>query len=109
MSWSTWCRENTFQLQNLAHRAEFLVDTARVLLIQDAPGLLDFSARYPGEDQIGLCRDWVRLARDYAGLVITPYLWECRLDPRTLWYYGWDCASGVIWDMSCLTLLTRTY
>jgi hypothetical protein len=33
-------------------------------------------------------------------LLITPYIWSCRLDFN--WYYTWDCASGCFWDVSCL-------
>lgn len=39
--------------------------------------------------------DWKRVAEVYCGLEITPYLWEKRLE--SMWYYGWDCESGVIW------------
>ena len=39
--------------------------------------------------------DWKKAARKYGGLIITPYQWDMRFE--LLWYYGWDCASGVIW------------
>lgn len=39
--------------------------------------------------------NWKKVGERYCGLEITPYLWEKRLD--SLWYYGWDCESGVIW------------
>ena len=25
-----------------------------------------------------------------------------RLDMETRWYYGWDCASGCVWDASAV-------
>lgn len=25
-----------------------------------------------------------------------------RLDNRCTWYYGWDCASGCIWDKDAI-------
>lgn len=42
--------------------------------------------------------DWQRLFKLYDGFEIAPYIWERRLE--YMWYYGWDCASGVIWDIS---------
>ncbi len=40
--------------------------------------------------------EWWRVAQKYPGIMITPYCWQRRLD--LFWYYGWDCASGCIWD-----------
>ena len=48
------------------------------------------------------CINWRAVAGDYAGLIITPYQWSRRLEPYS-WYYGWDCASGCIWDPSAIT------
>lgn len=39
---------------------------------------------------------WAEVAATYDGIEIAPYQWGRRLDGH-LWYYGWDCASGVIW------------
>jgi hypothetical protein len=36
---------------------------------------------------------------------------ELQLDEFTSWYYGWDCASGCIWDVDAIervTLATAT-
>jgi hypothetical protein len=29
-------------------------------------------------------------------------VWECRLDPAAAWYYGWDCASGCVWNLEVI-------
>lgn len=42
-----------------------------------------------------------KVAEKYGGIEITPYLWEKRLN--SMWYYGWDCASGCVWDRSAVT------
>jgi hypothetical protein len=39
--------------------------------------------------------DWERVAARFDGLEIAPYQYRRRLD--FIWYYPWDCASGVIW------------
>jgi hypothetical protein len=46
--------------------------------------------------------DCERLYQEYQGLFITPYIPVCRLSMACNWYYTWDCASGVIWDLSCI-------
>ena len=42
--------------------------------------------------------DWPRVAREYAGIEICPYLSSKRHDDLSFWYYGWDVASGCVWD-----------
>jgi hypothetical protein len=42
--------------------------------------------------------DWPAVAEQYAGVEINPYLYQKRLESH--WYYGWDCASGVLWDIN---------
>lgn len=36
------------------------------------------------------------VAEGWYGLEINPYLWSRRLS--RMWYYGWDCASGCVWN-----------
>ncbi|RYE19920.1 MAG: hypothetical protein EOP45_11870 [Sphingobacteriaceae bacterium] len=47
--------------------------------------------------------DWTSLATDYDGILISPYQYCMRL--RYLWFGGWDCASGCIWNLSCIDSL----
>lgn len=51
---------------------------------------------------------WGRVATEFAGVIITPYQWPLRLKAGFSWYYGWDCASGVIWDGSVVADLIPT-
>lgn len=44
--------------------------------------------------------DWASVCRAYQGIVISPYFWSRRMGP--MWYYSWDCASGVIWDADAI-------
>jgi len=44
--------------------------------------------------------DWPKVAEHYAGIEICPYLVEKRMDDDSFWYYGWDVASGCVWDPS---------
>lgn len=36
-----------------------------------------------------------KVAENFGGIEISPYQWDKRLE--SMWYYGWDCASGCIW------------
>jgi len=44
--------------------------------------------------------NWPAVAEKYDGIIIAPYIWQRRLsdNPDHFWYYGWDCASGCIWN-----------
>ena len=53
---------------------------------------------YPREDI-----DWAAVARCYQGIIIPTYHFEFRFDTHVSdWYYGWDCASGCIWDAGAI-------
>ena len=49
--------------------------------------------------------DWAEVAKDYQGVLITPYLEERR---TRYWYNTWDCASGCIWDTTCMASIETT-
>jgi hypothetical protein len=98
--WKRWCKDERFCVEKYAH--EHLVDLgdANVLFIDNARDLLQFSEDYKDQGSGSFFIDfyyvdWSLVAKDYGGIEIAPYLWECRLNVG--WYYGWDCASGAIW------------
>lgn len=41
---------------------------------------------------------WRILAKQFDGILISPYQYQCRCDKRCWWYNTWDCASGCIWN-----------
>ncbi len=51
--------------------------------------------------------DWPRVANDYAGIEICPYLDSKRMDDDSFWYYGWDVASGCVWSPAGIKELTK--
>lgn len=70
-------------------------------------GDLEPRACHP-EQKPGLHIQWEQVRQDYKGILIIPYLASmshraCK--PETHWY-RFDCASGCIWDTSCLRQLT---
>lgn len=39
--------------------------------------------------------NWIKVSKDFGGIEICPYLEKRR---HAHWYYGWDVASGCIWN-----------
>lgn len=104
--WAEWCRANDFGLGTYRH-AVHLAPAAKVLHISNSWELLDFRDKYQGIKRWGANQQWTDIyirwedvAKDYQGIIIAPYQWSCRMDEN--WYYGWDCASGCIWDASAV-------
>jgi hypothetical protein len=94
--WRRWCGAE--QPDWLEGRLLYAVDLGKtnVLKITTVEELDAFHAEYAGGGRLYDC-DWRRLAKKYDAIEIAPYRYERRLDPNTMWYYPWDCASGVIW------------
>lgn len=97
--WASWCKSESFGIGRLIHRITLAPD-ANILLCSDKLDLYVFTERYV--EECGRYRyrgiNWRRVAAEYDGIIIAPYQWECRLNDYTEWYYGWDCASGCVWE-----------
>lgn len=115
--WAEWCEGERFG----DYKYRYLVELARpddLLWVRSLDALKAFSNEHcePAAWTEGMApsrRDyyreprWGRLATKYAGVIITPYQWELRLADGFMWYYGWDCASGVIWDGSVVASVSE--
>jgi hypothetical protein len=82
-----------------------------ILFIPDAHHFEKFydmySTNHPAGVDYDRMIDWPRVAQDYAGIEICPYLWSKRNDENSFWYYGWDVASGCVWNSSGIKKLDR--
>lgn len=105
--WLSWCRSEYFVVEKLTHPTLVALNQdANILHLVGEPDLRSFHERYwcypPwGRDDKFFRGDsirWEEVAEKYDGIVIAPYVWSMRLDPVVKWYYGWDCASGCIWN-----------
>lgn len=113
--WPSWCLRN-FRIETLAFQTEIvLVDNPKIARITTDKELLAFDSEFTarkrrfstanaldhltGYGQV----NWDRAAQRYDGIIIAPYLWNMRLGGPT-WYYGWDCASGCIWNLNAIYL-----
>jgi hypothetical protein len=100
-NWQAWCLAEGFNLESLTHvHTVEVAPGARLLILSSGEEIERFTQTFghPGKNErhdIFLI-DWDQVRAQYDGLIITPYIWEKRLD--LLWYYGWDCASGCLWN-----------
>jgi hypothetical protein len=132
-SWKRWCENVAFRLERLRYRHTVtILDTSRVLFLRNANDIDQFTREFghnlaghiqplQSTEDIGafanrygsdLFRDiqrqfsnyilWGDVAEKYSGIIIHPY---SRAKSLTyLWYYGWNCAGGCIWDTDAIRL-----
>lgn len=117
--WPSWCRDQEYYLAGLKHRSRVVLhDDANILLISTGDELMAFHDKFCVDDpDFPRARHWMdderkywsvhwpAVAALYQGVIIAPYLWSHRLD-GPMWYYGWDCASGCIWDLDAIWSVT---
>jgi hypothetical protein len=107
-TWKAWCEKEKFSLEDLRYRYHIkLNENAKLLHLKTTDHIVNFSLEYQANDQedfedyvSGI--KWEEVVKLWDGIVIAPYNWECRLLPKTGWYYGWDCASGCVWNISMI-------
>lgn len=80
-----------------------LSNGSKILQITDYSEITEFTKEYGSNKQItpGIIFfiDWPRIGLEYDGIEINPYIWQARLNHKTIWYYSWDVASGCIWNL----------
>jgi hypothetical protein len=132
-SWKRWCETMQFHLVDLRYRHTVtILDKSRVLFIKNMGEADRFTSEYGhnlsgqiqslqspedmrafeseyGHDLFGdiLAQFsnyilWSEVAEKYTGIIVDPYFQEKSL--TYLWYYGWNCAGGCIWDTSVFRL-----
>jgi hypothetical protein len=106
--WKDWCQMENFGLDRLAvGNVVTLAATANILRLRSACDLDDFTRTYGvpfhwqhSGSHLGSGIQWPVVAMAHQGIIIAPYIWSRRMDFG--WYYGWDCASGCIWDAGAI-------
>jgi hypothetical protein len=108
--WKEWCEAENFQIENLEVSYEVILkEDANILHLKTVEEIFEFSKRFPlrtrdwDRDYDTYQLEWEKIAKKYQGIIIAPYQWKCRLALESSWYYGWDCASGCIWDIDCIS------
>ena len=104
----------------LQHRYDFIIGPSQlneILTLSTPDDLRSFASAYGeasqrgcvvnGEPGYGRHIESYRVKCDYKGVLITPYQRELSHrngNPEFHWY-RFDCASGCLWDISCLKLV----
>jgi len=107
--WIDWCRN---EAPEWTGKYIYSIDTGNtnILQIKTNAEMLQFNSEYKADiymKDAGEAIDWKKVASKYGGIEINPYQYD---DAMLSWYYGWDIASGCIWNLSGvkLKLLTDT-
>lgn len=102
--WEEWCRRNKYLTSKLKRIYDVKLNKdAKILLIKNEKQFDRFEEEFESKNPeltFGIGIDWAEVSKRYQGILIIPYLWSKRLGH--FWYYGWDCASGCIWDISAI-------
>jgi hypothetical protein len=132
-SWKRWCEAARFRLEGLNYRHTVtILDTSQVLFLGKAKDIEVFTRRYghnlsgkiqplqsPEEidaftrqygsdlfgDILGQFSNyilWDEVAEKHSGIILKPYF--SKRSRNYLWYYGWNCSGGCIWDTSIIRL-----
>lgn len=107
--WKWWCEAENFCIENLKISYELKIkEKSKILWIETEKDIFEMTNKYPMRTRsYDIFSDtyqlnWKKVKEEYQGIVIPKYFWECRLALESCWYYGWDCASGCIWDVDCI-------
>ena len=116
--WKSWCEAESFGTTRMQFENVIELDPdAAIIRVCGAYQLIEFTKEYGIVSEMAkiepifarsLAIDWPRVASQHQGVIIAPYQWSLRLDTFTSWYYGWDCASGCIWDVSAIRSISST-
>lgn len=108
-AWKEWCEDEEFWLDSLKFQSRVILQPdANILTLSTPTEIYDFGIQYNSDlpehlRHMGtLLLNWHEVTKKYQGIIITPYQWGCRLNDMCRWYYGWDCASGCIWDIDAI-------
>ena len=103
--WRAWCEAEQFELGRLTYSTEFECDLSRWLVLRNYSQIEEFTEEYTVDNTLKDI-DWYLVKENFSGILITPYVWSARM--KFLWYYGWDCASGCVWDLKTIKPVTAS-
>ncbi len=107
--WKQWCESEIFFVENLINSYEIVLqEESKILHLKSPQEIFVFTKLYAPKTRDWDTKhdtyqiNWHEVKKNYQGIIIAPYQWKCRLALETCWYYGWDCSSGCIWDLTCI-------
>lgn len=105
--WRAWCEAENFGIDRLACVTEIVLrEDANIVRLKNAFDIDRFHEQYRFSEDESWRREyiqWADVAASFDGIIIAPYCWGRRFEGRASgWYYGWDCASGCIWNVRAI-------
>jgi hypothetical protein len=103
--WVEWLRSEMPQWETDSNYLYEVDPSDKVLYISSNAEMRMFESTYGIRAKFGgSAIDWAKVQSDgHAGIEICPYLGDFRWHD---WYYGWDVASGCIWDKTGIAKVT---
>lgn len=112
-AWRKWCEDENWGLDGIIVEHKITLNqNANILHLRNFGQIIDFAQTFSKNKAVlgfknfnSMFIDWPQIALLYDGIIISPYCWTARNDPHTAFYYGWDCASGCIWNLNAIKSL----
>jgi len=111
-SWEEWCKYNMPKWlgpnSRGAYKTNIEIDKTNVLVIKTLEEFDNFHNKYRALNTslFHSCNiNWERVSEEYDGIEISDYFYERRLENWCSWYYGWDVASGCIWNTNIIKVI----
>lgn len=106
-AWRDWCKS---EMPNWIFKNNFkvILDLSNILFIKNYLELQEFSSTFTilAQGLLGYkIIDWLAISKKYYGIEINPYLWKGRSEYT--WYYGWDVASGCVWNKKAIKKIIK--
>ena len=113
-SWEEWCKYNMPKWLGTSSRGAYKtnieIDKTNVLVIKTLEEFDNFHNKYRALNTslFHSCNiNWERVSEEYDGIEISDYFYERRLENWCSWYYGWDIASGCIWNTNIIKVIGK--
>lgn len=104
-SWIDWVRNEMPDWEG-DYIYKLQLNSNNILFLKTYDDLVSFTQKYSDEQSLDTTNiNWERVSNEYSGIEINPYQSKARYD--ILWYYGWDIASGCIWNKNALNTINR--
>ncbi len=99
VSWIYWVRN---EMPDWEYDNIFKIDLneSNMLMIDTLEKLHSFHEEFGVKTHVFTQIDWEKVSNSYGGIEISPYMWEARM--KLDWYYGWDVASGCVWNKNVI-------
>jgi hypothetical protein len=101
--WLDWNMTEYGKHHSFKSAYKLSIDMNDVLRIDTPEKLMEFDKTFAQGSTV----NWQEVAKNYKGIDIIPYQSSLRMELG--WYYGWDIASGCVWDSSCIQKINKIY